>query len=186
MNTHHINLLSDILFPLINFGIFGGVLFYALRKPTKEFVSRRSHEMERQMTEAKRLYEKEKDRYLEAEKKLKEVEEDKLRLTEMLQEEMKELEKRSDAALKNQIERIKQDGEQRVAEEIRKAVFTLKAQMIESVIIETKKELKQKMDPKKHQKLAEAYIEDIPADFEKFGKELDVSHNSTEIRQGAR
>ena len=43
-----------------------------------------------------------------------------------------------------------------------------------------------KMDPKKHQKLAEAYIEDIPADFEKFGKELDVSHNSTEIRQGAR
>lgn len=146
---------------ILNFAIFLGVLFFALRKPVKEFWASRSHEIRFAMEEAERLKREAKARHDGLEKRLARIEEEVKGLVRTLQQEG-ELEKgKMIEEAENLARRIQRDSERIAAQEIQKAKETLKAQTIQLSVELAERILREKFQESDQKRLSEKYLREL-------------------------
>lgn len=155
------NILFDVLFPTINFLIFSGVLFYALRKPLKQLFLSRSEDIAKNIENSTKALEDAKQKYEQAERNLVAIEDEKKRLYLRSEAEIEAFRKKSEEQLKQALDRLKFENELRVEEEIRKTRIYLKETTFKKVFEATERRFKEEMDKKDHQKLTEGYVEEL-------------------------
>lgn len=164
MTTSHSlgpNILFDIFFPLTNFLIFSGILYYLLRKPLKQLFISRSEEVEKNIKSASEAFEEAKQRYEKAQKNLAEIEEEKKRLYLKSEVEIEAFRKKSEEQLKQLLARFTSENELRIEEEFRKARLHLKRETLRKVFKETEEKLKKEVNKKEHQTLTDEYLEEL-------------------------
>lgn len=153
------NILFDIIFPTINFLIFGGILFYFLRKPLKQLFVSRSEEIEKNIRGASQAVEEAKRKHDQAEKSLAEIEEEKKRLYLKSEAEIDAFRKKSEEQLKQLLARLSSEHDLRIEEELRKARLHLKGTVLKKVFAETEEKLRKELNKKEHQTLTDEYLE---------------------------
>lgn len=159
--THGPNFIFDIVFPAVNFLIFGGILYYVLRKPLRQLFISRSDEIEKNIKTSMETFEQAREQNEKAQKNLTEIEEEKKRLYLRSEAEIEAYRKKSEEQLRQTLERLKSENEQRIDEELRKARFYLKQVTLRKVFEATESRLKKDLDKKDHERLADEYVEEL-------------------------
>ena len=146
---------------VLNFAIFLGVLFFALRKPVREFWATRSHEIRFAMEETDRLRREAKERHDGLEKRLARIEEEVKGLVRTLQQEG-ELEKgKMIEEAEKLARRIKSDSERIAAQEIQKAKETLKTQAVQLSLELAERIIREKFQESDQKRLSEKYLKQL-------------------------
>lgn|SRR3989338_1857379 len=168
---HSISIFSQIIFPLVNFFIFIGILFYILKKPLKSFLKERSLHVEKTIQEAQISFENVHEQYERTKQKLDHFEEEKKHLLQNTEKDIVQLKEKTEATLKQLIETMQQEHEQRLEEEVRKAAAALRRSATKNIIEASQKMIQKNLKSKGQERLAEEYLETISQDELKAQKE---------------
>ncbi len=152
---------AGIHWQILNFIIFLAVLFFALRKPVKEFWSSRSHQIRFDMEEANRLQREASLRHEDLQKRLSKIEKEIADLIRSLEEEG-EMEKRVMIQEAERLsQKIEQDAERIATQEVRKAKETLKAQAAQLSIEMAERLIRENFQDEDQRRLSEKYLKGL-------------------------
>lgn len=156
---HPIHIFSQVVFPLINFFAFIGILFYAAKKPFKEFLKERSLHIKKTIHEAQASYGNAQENYEKIKQRLNHFEEEKKHLWANTEQDIAQLKKKTEATMDRFIETMKQEHEQRLEEEVRKAAEALKKTATQKIMEASEKLIQKNIKPKEQEQLIEEYLE---------------------------
>lgn len=156
--THSISLLKDIIFPMINFIGFVGILIYFLRKPLKNMFYSRSLDIEKQIEGARQALIEAQTNYEEAKEKFSGVQTEKEAYERRSEEELKFLKEKTKKEISDFIQRLKIENEQKIQEAIKKEREVLKSQLVDQIIISVEKSLKTSFSDKQQELLIEDFL----------------------------
>jgi F-type H+-transporting ATPase subunit b len=146
---------------ILNFLIFLGVLFFALRKPVKEFWAGRAHEVRFEMEEAARLRREAAARHETLEKRLSRIETEVKDLVRTLEEEGELERKKMVEEAEKLALRIKQDSERIAGQEVLKAREALKAQAVELAMELAERQIRENFQTTDQKRLSEKYLKQL-------------------------
>lgn len=150
--------LNDMSEAIVNFLVFGFLLYYFLKKPIGQFFKERSQRIGREMEEAGRLRREAQALLDEYSAKLDSFEKEK---DEILDGYRREGARERDdilAAAKLHAERLKEDSAKTIEFEIKAARETLKGRMVEAAVDLAREHVKSKLDSKAGNRLVDDYI----------------------------
>lgn len=150
--------MEQLIFPVINFFIFCGILFYALRAPVKSMFNNRSLDIEKSIEQALQAHIQSKTKHDEAQQKLQFFEKEKEKLYQETEEEMKFFYQKSKTELEALIERMKLESEQRTQEELKKALEEVKQTTAKKVVAMAERILREKLLEKEQEQLINEYL----------------------------
>ncbi len=158
---HTMHIFSQIIFPLINFFIFIGILFYVLRRPFKNFLKERSLHVEKTIQDAQTSLAGAEAQHEKIKQKLDHFEEEKKHLLQNTEKDTAHLKKKTETALEQLVEMMKQEHEQRLKEEVRKATNTLRKVAAQKIIETSQKIIQKNLKSKEQEKVVEEYLDTI-------------------------
>ena len=159
-----IHIFSQIIFPSINFFIFIVILFYVLKKPIKSFLKERSLHIEKTIQQAQASFESVQEQHERIKQKLDHFEEEKKHLLQSTEKDITQLKKKTETSLERLIETMKQEHEQRLDEEVRKAVTQLRKIATRKIIETSQKMIQKNLKSKEQEQLVHEYLETISQD----------------------
>ena len=159
MSRPTISWLRDVVFPIGNFSVFVGLLFYFLRNPGKVMFRSRSQELSKAIAEATTAFNTAKQNFTEAKKRLDTIEIEKGALLKSAKEEIESLKEKSRMALSGLLESIKSENEQKVKESAIKAQRQLKMTIAKKIILATEDLLRKELKEKDFRRLNDEYLE---------------------------
>ena len=156
---HSIHIFSQLIFPLVNFFLFVGVLFYVLKKPFKSFLKERSLHVEKSIQDAQASFSGAQEQYEKIKQKLEHFEEEKKHMLQTAEKDIIQLKKKTEMAMEQLIETMKQEHEQRLGEEVRKAAEALRKAATKKIIERSQALIQKNLKPKEQEQLVEEYLE---------------------------
>ena len=154
-----IQVFSQIIFPLINFFLFIGILFYFLKKPFQSFLKERSVHVEKTIRDAHASFGSVQEQHEKIKQKLEHFEEEKKQMLQTTEKDVSQLKKKTEAALERLVETMKQEHEQRLEEEVRKAAEALRKAATKKIIETSQRLIQKNIKSKEQERLVEEYLE---------------------------
>ena len=146
---------------IFNFVVFLVVLFFALRKPVKEFWASRSHQIRFDMEEAERLRREASERHGALQSRLSRIEKEISELIRSLEDEGEMEKKVMTQEAEKLSQKIKQDTERIAAQEVRKARETLKVQAVQLSVEMAERLIRENVRESDQRRLSENYLKEL-------------------------
>lgn len=146
---------------IFNFLVFLSVLYFVLRKPVKEFWLSRAHQIGFEREEATRLREEASRRHDEMKKKMVGIEGEMRELVRSLEVEGELEKKRMVEEAGHLMRRLREDTERIAAQEVKKAIQSLKAQAVELSVELADRLLRENVHEKDQKKIVERYLQEL-------------------------
>lgn len=146
---------------IFNFLVFLSVLYFVLRKPVKEFWLSRAHQIGFEREEAARLREEASRRHDEMKKKMAGIEGEMRELVRSLEVEGELEKKRMVEEAGYLMRRLREDTERIAAQEVKKAIQSLKAQAVELSVELADRLLRENVHEKDQKKIVERYLQEL-------------------------
>lgn len=150
-----------MIWSVINFVIFVGVLFFVLRKPVREFWAGRSHGIRFEIEESEKLKRQAGKRHEELQKRFSRIEAEAKGLIQSLELEGEMEKKRLIEESERLSRRLLEEGERIAAQEVRKAVEILKTQTVALSIEMAERLVKERVDENDQRRLSEKYLAEL-------------------------
>jgi F-type H+-transporting ATPase subunit b len=145
----------------LNFFLLVGLLYYLLHKPIRNFLNQRQNAARESLEEAKRSREEAEARYREMERKLAAAQGEMAELRKMLVEQGQVEKERILANAQKESAKIRKQAEITSEQELRKAQYALRQEAVELAARMAEAILKERIEPKDHDRLIKDYVETV-------------------------
>lgn len=149
---------AGVHWSLINFALFVALLVFVLRKPVKEFWASRREQIRFALDESGRLKREAEERHEDLKKRLSRLETEARELVHSMEREGEAEKRRLMEEAERLASNVRQDTERILAQEIRKARETLKAQAVELAVELAEKTVRDHFKDTDQKKLSEEYL----------------------------
>lgn len=160
---HEVELESGftLVMRLVNFILLAGLLYYFLRKPVRNFLNQRQQGVKEALEEAQRAKAEAEARFKEMEKKLAQAHKEMEELKRMLLEQGRLEKERILANAQKEAEKIRKQAQLTAEQELKKAQSMLRKEAVELAARIAEALLKERIDPKDHERLIRQYVESV-------------------------
>lgn len=148
-------------FALINFAVFGLIMYRLAARPLRDFVRTRHTTIKRDLDEAAAAKAAASAKLREYEAKIAGIEDEVARLVAQVKREAEEEKQRLIAQAAEQAKRLREDAEAQVRAEVRRIERALKREAVESALATAEKVLREKLSGDDQKKLADRYVADL-------------------------
>ncbi len=170
--------MKSLLFPIINFSIFCGILFYVLRKPVKNLFQSRSDEIKKNIEDAKVAYLQSKENFDSASIKIQNLENEKKSLESDTERQVEMLKAKTKEAMESWILKMKAEYEQRSQDELKRVVDELKKEVAGRIIALSEKIIREKLTQATHQELVQGVVSEVLKNEKNIRKEASWQNES--------
>lgn len=146
---------------LVNFILLAGLLYYFLRKPVRNFLNQRQQGVKEALEEAQRAKAEAEARFKEMEKKLAQARKEMDELKGMLLEQGRLEKERILANAQKEADKIRKQAQITAEQELKKAQSMLHKEAVELATRIAEALLKERIDPKDHERLIRQYVESV-------------------------
>ncbi len=154
-------LASGVHWKLFNFFLFAGILFFVLRKPIKDYWQTRAHAIQFEMDEAGKLARDAQAQYDQLRQRVSRLESEAQGLIRSLEQEGDAEKKRIMEEADKAAARLKSDGERIMAQEVRRARESLKAQAVQLAVETAEKMIRDNFNDADQKRLSEQYLTNL-------------------------
>lgn len=152
---------SGMHWRIFNFLVFLSILTFVLRKPVKEFWLSRAHQIGFEREEATRLRQEASRRHDEMKKKMAGIEGEIRDLIRSLEAEGEFEKKRMMEETERLARRLREDTERIAAQEVKKAIQTLKVQAVELAVELADRLLRENVNRGDQKRMVERYLQEL-------------------------
>ena len=149
---------AGIHWRILNFLIFLGILFFALRKPSRDFWNSRSDGIRQNLEEATRLKRDALEKNQQLQARFLKIEKEMQSLVKSLEDDAALEKKHITEDMEKLSARIRQDTERIAAQEVQKARATLKSQVVHHAMELAKKFVTENFKDSDQKKISEEYL----------------------------
>lgn len=175
--------MKALLFPMINFIIFCGILFCVLKKPVRDLFQSRSKEIEKNIEDAKIAYHEARAGFDRAEERIHRLEDEKKKLEHDAERQIEILRKRMKEAIGEWVLKIKAEYEQRSHDELKLIIDELKVEISERLIQMAEKIMREKLTPELQGKLIQDALAEAAINERNLRKETSWLNESQSVMQ---
>ena len=148
---------NDMIEALVNFAVFGGLLYYFARKPVKDMLERRTRTIASQLEEAAELRRQAEERLDEYQTKLDKFDQEREEIIEGYKREAAKDGESIIAAAKQQAERMKTDAKLAIEYELKHAQVRLRERIVDEAVKRARLAIGVKLDKAADKELVERY-----------------------------
>ncbi len=156
-----------VLFALINFAIFAGILFWKAGPAIKKFVQQRHVTIKEALAESARLRDEAKQKLAEYSEKISGVDAEVDQLIAGIRADAEAERKRIIAEAEAQAAAMQRDAEQRIAADLQRARRELEREVVAAAIATAEKLIREKATPSDQHKLIDGFITGLAEDSKK-------------------
>lgn len=151
----------DLLFAIINFVIFVGILFYFLKKPASSAMMKRNEKISEDIRLSKEMRRIAEEHLGRTQKKLESLEDDKKNVRKDGVQAFHIIKSSEEKNLRDELQRIKKEAERKAEAEAALAKWRLEKEIEKLVLKSTLAKLEKGMTQETHEKLNREYLQNL-------------------------